>query len=153
MKGEWTMKNRKKSWWAYRFTYRLWSAPPKEINIFKFTFHFLLSALAWGFYWLGVGSVCFLFAWKRAKNEEDFFVPINKWPTLLGFRILPISVIGLGFIAWPFIFGFDRWRNSTMAMLGALFSLIAYFYFLTDKETRRKISERTKIVFTENGKA
>lgn len=143
------MKISKESW-AYRFTYQPWGASPDEVNMFKFALHFLLTALTWGLYWLVVGTICFLFALKTAESEEDFFVPIKNWWTILGHRIWPLSLIGLGFMIWPFI-GFNSWIKHLIFPI-TCFSLYIFIITVFTKKIWEEISEVTKIVFTENGK-
>lgn len=137
--------------WDYRFTYQPWGASPDEVNMFKFALHFLLTALTWGLYWLVVGTICFMFALKTAESEEDFFVPIKNWWTILGHRIWPLSLIGLGFMIWPFV-NFHSWAKHGIIPLFSLISLIIFVCTVFTKKIWEEIGERTKIVFTENGK-
>ena len=111
-----------------------------------------LAVLLGGLYWLVVGIFCFLFAWKRAKDKENFFADIEKWPTILGHRIWPLSLIGLGFIIWPFV-DFNSWEKHDIFIWITIFSWCFYIACVFTTKTWEEISERTKIVFTENGSA
>lgn len=147
------MEIRKKSW-IYQKTYRCRATQPDAISPLRFCWDIFLALLATGFYWLVVGIFCFLFAWKRAKDKdkENFFTDIEKWPTILGHRIWPISLIGLGFIVWPFI-NFNSWKEYEIVVGITLIYAVMFISIAFTTRTWEKINERTKIVFIENGKA
>lgn len=146
------MKISKKSW-IYQKTYWFRDVQPKAVSPLRFCWDIFLALLAGFAYWLIVGTICFLFAWKLKKSENNFFADIEKWPKILGHRIWPLSLIGLGFMIWPFV-DFNSWKSREIFILLTLTSLCFYVPIIFTSETWKEISERAKIiVFTENGKA
>lgn len=143
------MKISKKSW-IYQKTYWFRDVQPKAVSPFRFCWDIFLALLVYVFCGLAVGISCFLFALKPVKSDEYFFVPINNWPTILGHRIWPLSLIGLGFIIWPFV-DYTSWIRYDIFFPITLFSLCMFVWCVFTKKTWEEICERTKIVFTENG--
>jgi hypothetical protein len=87
---------------------------------------------------------------KQGKDNEEDLVPINDWPTILGHRIWPLSLIGLVFIIWPFV-GFNSWVKHGIIPMLTLISLYIFVCTIFTKKTWQEIKDVTKIVFTENG--